>query len=101
MVEARRERKHAVDRHEPEGRLEADHATAGGGDPDRAAGVRAESPLDEPEGECGRGAAATRDQSSQRYAAATRTVPPKSAQKRAKSAQPQTMFFRAISRSVI
>jgi hypothetical protein len=43
VVEAGRERKAAVELHEPAARLEADDAAAGGGDADRAARVRAES----------------------------------------------------------
>jgi len=42
VVVAGREREAALDRNEPPGRLEAGHATAGRGDPDRPAGVGAE-----------------------------------------------------------
>src|SRR5262249_58665340 len=38
MVQARGQREATVDRHEPEGWLEADDAAAGGGNPDRAGG---------------------------------------------------------------
>ena len=58
VVHGRRERKAALERDEPVGRLEADDAAAGGRDPDRAAGVRAERGVGEVRGERGGGAAA-------------------------------------------
>ena len=62
-VEARRERPAALERHEPVGRLVADDAAAGGGDPDRAGRVGAERRVGEPGRERRRRAAArpTRD----------------------------------------
>ena len=53
VVEARREREAAVERDEAVRRLEADDPAAGGGDPDRAAGVRSERELGGAEGEGG------------------------------------------------
>ena len=47
-VVARRQRPAAVERDEPVRRLEADDAAAGGGDPDRAAGVGTERRVGEP-----------------------------------------------------
>ena len=51
MVEARRERKAAVDRHEPVSGLEADDAATGRGDSDRAGRVRAERRVRQPQRE--------------------------------------------------
>ena len=63
VVEARREREHAVERHEPVRRLEAGDPAARGRDADRAARVGAEADVDEPGGDRRRRAAAraTRD----------------------------------------
>ena len=58
MVEARREREAALERHEAEGRLEADDPAAGGRDADRAAGVGAERGVGKAGGERGGRAAA-------------------------------------------
>ncbi len=52
-VEARREREHPVGRHDPPGRLEADHAAARGREPDRSGAVRPERDLAQPSGERG------------------------------------------------
>ena len=58
VVEARREREDAVDRHEPVARLEAGDPAARGRDADRAAGVGPERRVGEPERERRRRAAA-------------------------------------------
>jgi hypothetical protein len=58
MVEGRRQREDAVERHEAERRLEPDDAAARGGDADRPAGVGAERGIGEAGGERGGRAAA-------------------------------------------
>src|SRR5207244_9041979 len=58
VVEARRERKAPLERHEAEGGLEADDPAAGGGNAERAAGVGAKRRVGEARRERGRRAAA-------------------------------------------
>jgi hypothetical protein len=53
VVHGRREREAALERNEPVGWLEADHAAACGRDADRAAGVRTERGVGEIRGESG------------------------------------------------
>ena len=75
VIEARREREDAVERHEPVARLEADDPAARGRDPDRTAGVRAERVLREPRRDRRRRAAARASGHASRDTPGSGTVP--------------------------